>query len=193
MIEIDKTLVSTELFEKKFVCDLAACKGACCVEGDTGAPVSVDEIEVLERIYDDVRPYMAPAGIEAVEAQDKYVLGDDDVFETPLVNQKECAYVFFDNNDVAKCAIEAAYIDGKVDFKKPVSCHLYPVRITEYKRFDAVNFHDWDICKPACNCGDKLEVKLFRFLKEPLTRKFGEEWYEKMCEADQLISNTHNS
>ena len=192
MIEIDKTLVSTELFEKKFVCDLAACKGACCIEGDTGAPVSVDEIEILERIYDDVLPYMAPAGIEAIEAQDKYVLGEDGEFETPLVNQKECAYVFFDENEVAKCAIEAAYIDGKVDFKKPVSCHLYPVRVTEYKRFDAVNFHEWDICEAACRCGDKLEVQLFRFLKDPLTRKFGKEWYEKMCEADKLLSNKQN-
>lgn len=193
MIEIDKTLVSTELFEKKFVCDLAACKGACCIEGDTGAPVSVDEIEILERIYDDVLPYMAPAGIEAIEAQDKYVLGKDGEFETPLVNQKECAYVFFDDNEVAKCAIEAAYIDEKVDFKKPVSCHLYPVRVTEYKRFDAVNFHEWDICEAACACGDKLEVQLFRFLKDPLIRKFGEEWYEKMCEADKLLSNKQNS
>ncbi|MBT6439327.1 MAG: DUF3109 family protein [Flavobacteriales bacterium] len=193
MIEIDKTLVSTELFEKKFVCDLAACKGACCIEGDTGAPVSVDEIEILERIYDDVLPYMAPAGIEAIEAQDKYVLGEDGEFETPLVNQKECAYVFFDDNEVAKCAIEAAYIDGKVDFKKPVSCHLYPVRVTEYKRFDAVNFHDWNICEAACRCGEKLEVQLFRFLKDPLIRKFGEEWYEKMCEADKLLSNKQNS
>lgn len=193
MIEIDKTLVSTELFEKKFVCDLAACKGACCIEGDTGAPISVDEIEILERIYDDVLPYMAPAGIEAIEAQDKYVIGEDGEFETPLVNQKECAYVFFDDNEIAKCAIEAAYIDGKINFKKPISCHLYPIRVTEYKRFDAVNFHDWNICEAACRCGEKLEVQLFRFLKDPLIRKFGIIWYEKMCEADKLLSNKQNS
>jgi hypothetical protein len=193
MIEIDKTLISTELFEKKFVCDLAACKGACCVEGDTGAPVAADEIEILDRIYEDVKPYMIPAGIEAIEQQDKSVIGQDGEFETPLVNQKECAYVFFDDNDIAKCAIEAAHIDGKIDFKKPVSCHLYPIRVTEYKRFDAVNFHDWDICEAACNCGDKLDVQLFRFLKEPLVRKFGSAWYEKLCEADKLYSNSQNS
>ncbi|MBL4625336.1 MAG: DUF3109 family protein, partial [Flavobacteriales bacterium] len=127
MIEIDKTLISTELFEKKFVCDLAACKGACCVEGDTGAPVAADEIEILDRIYEEAKPYMVPAGIEAIEQQDKYVLGDDGEFETPLVNQKECAYVFFDDNNIAKCAIETAYLNGKIDFKKPVSCHLYPI------------------------------------------------------------------
>ncbi len=190
MIEIEKTLVSRELLEKKFVCDLSACKGACCVEGDTGAPVAVEEIEILDRVYEDVKPYMVPEGIKAIEEQDKYVLGEDGEFETPLVNQKECAYVFFDEHNIAKCAIEAAYLDGKIDFKKPVSCHLYPVRVTSYKRFDAVNFHNWDICEAACDCGEKLEVPVYRFLKEPLIRKFGETWFEQLAAADKLLGDT---
>lgn len=193
MIEIDNTLLSTEVFEKKFVCDLAACKGACCIEGDAGAPLDVEDIEQIERVYDKVVPYMREEGIQAIEEQDKYVLGSDGTFETPLVNQKECAYVYFDENEIAKCAIEKAYLDGKIDYKKPISCHLYPIRVTSYTKFDAVNFHNWQICEPACDCGEKLQVPVFKFLKEPLIRKFGNEWYEKVCEANNLLVNSKNS
>jgi hypothetical protein len=186
MIEIDDTLVSADVLERRFVCDLAACKGACCVQGDSGAPLEDEELEFLDEVYDEVKPYMRPEGIAAVEKVGVYGVDFDQEFVTPLVNNVECAYVNFDDNGTAKCAIEQAYIDGKTKWKKPISCHLYPVRLTKLAEHTAVNYHSWKICAPACACGDSLDVKVYKFLKEPLTRKFGSEWYEKLVAADQL-------
>ena len=180
MIFIKQTLVSEDLLEQKFVCDLSACKGACCVEGDGGAPLNEEELGILESIYEDVKPFMTEKGIEVVERQGKWVAGDDCEKETPLVNGKECVYVFFDRNNIAKCAIEAAYREGKIKFKKPISCELYPVRILSYPEFDAVNYHKWHICKPACDCGQKLKIPVYKFLKEPLIKKYGPDWYKAL-------------
>ena len=178
MISIKNTLVSEELLEQEFVCDLSACKGACCVAGDGGAPLKEEELETLELIYEDVKPYMTEKGIKSVEAQGKWVVGEDGGNETPLVHGKECVYVFFDQNKIAKCAIEAAYREGKIKYKKPISCELYPIRISSYSEFDAVNYHKWDICKPACDCGQKLKIPVYKFLKEPLIKKYGPDWYK---------------
>ncbi len=177
MIQLGRTLISTELFERRFVCDLQACKGECCVQGDSGAPLEEEELAVLEAIYPHVRPFMRPEGILAVEQQGLYVKDADGDWTTPLVDGAECAFVVFDENRIALCAIEMAWRAGKIDFPKPVSCHLYPVRLTAYTDFMAVNVHRWDICSPACALGEKLNVPLYRFLKEPLVRKFGSEWY----------------
>lgn len=185
MIAIDNTIVSEYLIEKKFVCDIAVCKGECCVAGDSGAPLDEEEIAVLENILDEVKPYIPPDGIEAIKQQGVFVLDEDGDYTTPLVEGKHCAFVYFDNN-VAKCAIEKAFYEGKINWKKPISCHLYPVRITKYKNYDAVNYHQWDVCKPARQCGSKLNVPLFRFLKEPLVRKYGENWYKKLELAYQI-------
>ena len=178
MISIKNTLVSEDLLEQEFVCDISACKGACCVAGDGGAPLNEDELDVLESVYEDVKPYMAEKGIKGVEAQGKWVVGEDGGKETPLVHGKECVYVFFDQNNTAKCAIEAAYREGKTTYKKPISCKLYPVRISSYPEFDAVNYHKWHICKPACDCGQKLKVPVYKFLKEPLIKKYVQDWYK---------------
>jgi hypothetical protein len=186
MIEIDNTMVSGDLLERRFVCDLAACKGACCVQGDSGAPLEDDELELLDEVYDEVKPYMRPEGIAAVEKEGVYMVDFDQEFVTPLVNNAECAYATFDDHGTAKCAIEMAYIDGKTKWKKPISCHLYPVRLTQLSQHTAVNYHKWKICAPACACGESLDVKVYKFLKEPLTRKFGSEWYEKLEAADKL-------
>lgn len=186
MIAIDNTLVSEELLEKKFVCDLNACKGECCVAGDSGAPLEDRETTILDDIYEDVKPYMAADGIKAIEAQGKYLIDFDGDIVTPLVEDKHCAYVYFEN-EIAKCAIEKAYYEGKIDFKKPISCHLYPVRISKYKDFEAVNYDKWNICSPACDCGSKLGVKVYQFLKEPLTRKYGEKWYEQLKLYDETL------
>lgn len=186
MIEIDNTLVSDDLLERRFVCDLAVCKGACCVEGDSGAPLDEEELEMLDECYDEVKPYMRKEGVEVIEKEGLYVVDFDQEFVTPLVNGAECAYVTFDDNGTAKCAIEQAYIDGKTTWKKPISCHLYPVRLSQLKEYTAVNYHEWHICSDACDCGKNLDVKVYKFLKEPLTRKFGEEWFEKLEAADQL-------
>lgn len=180
MIAIENTLVSEDLLEKKFVCDLNACKGACCVEGDSGAPLEENEAHILEEIFDDIKPYMRPEGITAVEEQGKYTVDVDGDLVTPLVKGKECAYVYFDENNTALCAIEKAYKEGKINFQKPVSCHLYPVRITNYKEYDAVNYHAWDICKPACKCGSKLNIPVYKFVKTALIRKYGEDWYKQL-------------
>ena len=194
MIAINHTLISEDVFDKKFVCDLNACKGECCVSGDSGAPLNKKELKILDKIYNSVKPYMNEKGIATVDKQGTYVLDKDGDYTTPLVSEgAECAYVFFDEKNIAKCAIEQAYLAGKIDpiaigWKKPISCHLYPIRITEYKEYDAVNYHSWHICKPACECGQKLNVPVYKFLKEPLIRKYGEAWYEELEAVYQAYS-----
>jgi len=181
MIAINHTLISEDIFDKKFVCDLNACKGECCVSGDSGAPLDKKELKILDKVYPSVKPYMNKKGISAVEKNGTYILDSDGDYTTTLVSDgAECAFVFFDEKNIAKCAIEQAYLDGKIDWKKPISCHLYPIRIKEYKEYDAVNYHSWHICKPACECGQQLNVPVYKFLKEPLIRKYGDAWYEEL-------------
>lgn len=187
MIQIEEKIVSLDVFEKKFVCDLSACKGACCVDGDAGAPLTDEEIKLLPKIYDKVKPYMQEEGKKVIEEVGFFVLDSDDDKTTPLINNEECAFVNFDQDGTAKCSIEKAFNEGHIEFKKPISCHLFPIRIQEYRDFDAVNYEDIDICKPACACGEKLEVPVFRFLKEPLIRLYGKEWFDDLCEADKLL------
>lgn len=185
MIAIDDTIVSENLFDQKFVCDLNACKGQCCVDGDSGAPLEEDELSILKNVLNKVKPYLPEEGRNAIEQQGVYVVDEEGDYTTPLVKGKHCAYVFFEK-DIAKCAIEKAFNEGEITFKKPVSCHLYPVRITKYKDYDAVNYHRWEICSPACKNGKKLNVPVFRFLKEPLVRKYGDDWYKKLELAYKL-------
>jgi hypothetical protein len=181
MIIIDKTIVSEDLLDKQFVCNLTKCKGACCVEGESGAPLEAEETTILENIYEHVKPYMEKEGIETVERIGKWHIDSDGDFVTPLIGgQGRCAYVFFDKNKIAKCAIEQANADGKVDFKKPISCHLYPVRIKKHKDYDAVNYDRWDVCSPACANGKELGVPVYRFVKNALVRKYGAEWYAQL-------------
>ena len=187
MIQVDDKIISFDVFEKHFVCDLSACKGSCCVEGDAGAPLTDKELEILPCIYKKVKPYMRNEGITEIEKQGFFVIDGDGDKTTPLVNNKECAFVVFDENEIAKCTIEQAYNDGKIDFKKPISCHLFPIRIKQYRDFDAVNFEAINICKPACDCGEQLQVPVFSFLKEPLIRLYGEEWYGKLTETATLL------
>jgi hypothetical protein len=188
MIQIDNALLSEDLFSERFVCDLGACKGACCVEGDSGAPLEVEEVDILEEIFEDVKPYMRQEGIDRVNEVGVFTVDTDGEYVTPLINGKECAFVSFDSNGTAKCSIEQAYRDGKTDFQKPISCHLYPIRITQLKDLEALNYHYWPICDPARVCGGKLEVKVFKFLKEPIVRKFGQPFFDKLIEADHLLS-----
>ena len=181
MIDLGNTLISDEIREKFFVCDLEKCKGACCVEGDLGAPLNVDELQVLEEVYPEVRPYLSEQGVKEIENQGKYILDEEGDYSTPTINGKECAYAVYDDEGVLKCGIEQAYLDGKIDYKKPISCHLYPIRVTKYAEFEALNYDNWHICSPACELGNKLGVPVYQFLKEPLIRKFGQEWYEQLC------------
>ena len=188
MIEIDNVIISREVFEKHFSCDLNSCKGACCVEGDEGAPLEVSELDVLDEIYDLVKPYMRKEGIEAVEKQGKYKKDQfDNEWVTPLVNNKECAYAIFEDDGKALCAIQRAYMEEKIDFPKPISCDLYPIRIQSYKDFDAVNYDKWDICAPACKLGKLLKMPVFKFAEMPLKRKYGDEWFKKVEEVSKLL------
>ena len=183
MIQIDDKLISEELFSEEFVCNLAKCKGICCVEGDAGAPLDEYETKILDEIYPKIKPYLRPEGIQAIEEQGTYTLDFEGDLVTPLVNNAECAYVIFDEKGYTKCAIEKAYEDGVIDWQKPISCHLYPIRITEYSNFSAINYHEWDICSDACTLGKELGVKVYQFLKKPLIRKYGEEFYQTLSEA----------
>ena len=192
MIQVEDKIISVDIFEKYFVCDLNACKGACCVEGDAGAPLLKEEEKILDEIYEEVKPYMRKEGIFEIENQGVAIYDIDGDLTTPLVNNNECAFVTFENG-ITKCTIEKAYLDGKTDFKKPISCHLFPIRIKEYRDFDAVNYEEIKICKPACACGSKLEIPIYAFLKEPLVRKYGEEWYKELLEAAKLLGNSKNS
>jgi len=180
MIIIEKTIVSDDLLEKEFVCALDKCKGACCVEGDSGAPLDWEETSVLEDIYEQVKPFMTAEGKDAVKKYGTWLIDSEGDFVTPLVNGvKQCAYSFFENG-IAKCAIERACREGKTDFKKPISCHLYPVRITKHDSYDAVNYNRWAICSPACANGKQLGVSVYEFVKDALIRKYGENWYDQL-------------
>ncbi len=188
MIAIDNTLISEDVVEKKFVCDLNACKGACCVAGDSGAPLEKDELKIIDSILEKVKPFMVKKGIKAIEKNGAYVIDGDGDYTTTLVSPgAECAFVYFDENKIAKCAIEKAYLEKIIDWKKPISCHLYPIRITKHKSYDAVNYDKWSVCAPACACGEKLDVPVYKFLKEPLIRKYGKEWFKQLEKSAKLL------
>ncbi len=182
MILVENAVISDDIKENFFVCNLSKCKGACCVEGDLGAPLEDDELEIMEQIYPEVAPYMSEAGRKAVEAQGKYVKDWEDDFSTTTIEGKECAYAIYDENKVLKCAIEQAQMDGKINFRKPVSCHLYPIRITKYDEYDALNYDRWSICSAACTLGGELKVPIYKFVKEALIRKYGTAWYDTLVE-----------
>ncbi|MFO7719534.1 MAG: DUF3109 family protein [Gillisia sp.] len=188
MFQIGKTIVSEEIVQKDFLCNLSACKGACCIAGDAGAPLEEKETKILEEIYPLVKPFLRKKGIEAIERQGTSVIGEDGEFETPLVDGADCAYVTFDNRGTALCGIEEAYNQGEIKWKKPVSCHLYPVRVQEYSEFAAVNYHHWEICDDACTLGKELQVPVYKFVKEALIRKFGEDWFMELEKAAATLN-----
>jgi hypothetical protein len=188
MLQIGDAIVSGELLEKRFVCDLEKCRGACCVEGDSGAPLEEDELKILDKIYPKVAPYLSEEGRASIEKYGRYVIDDDGEYVTPLVNgDMECAYTIFQNG-VAKCGIEKAYEEGKIKFKKPISCHLYPIRINKLRSGEALNYHKWDLCKAACALGKKLDVPVYLFLKEPLIRKYGKKWFKELDTAAMMLN-----
>lgn len=189
MIQIDDTIISEDVLDYDFVCNLNACKGACCIEGDAGAPVDEDELPIMEAIFPEVKHYLTPEGLQSIENQGIYVLGEDGEWETPLINGGECAYVIRDEKQTALCAIEKAYNEGKIDWKKPISCHLYPIRLQKYSSFTAVNYNRWSICDDACSLGKELQVPVYKFVKNALIRKFGEAWYQELEEAKKLLDS----
>ena len=183
MIQIGSTLVSDDLLTEAFVCDLNACKGACCVEGEYGAPLTQDEADELARLQDQIAPYLSDEGKATIADQGAWITGEDGELETPLMPTGHCAYVIEDADKKLKCGLETVHQEGVLSFKKPLSCHLYPVRLQQYSSFEAVNYHQWDICGAACALGSSLKVKVYVFVKEALVRKFGEEWYAALEKA----------
>lgn len=188
MIRIDDKLISQDVFERQFACDLGACQGACCVQGDAGAPLEDEECDILDEIYPQVAPYLSEASRQSIEAQGHWV-ENEDYLETPLLDGKECAYVVFEEG-MALCGIEMAWKDKKTDFQKPISCHLYPIRVSKLGSInvEALNYDKWSICSDACDNGKRLGLPVFRFLKAPLIRKYGEEFYWELEEISVALA-----
>ena len=183
MIAIDNVLVSDEIIKEQFVCDLTSCKGACCVDGDAGAPLNKDELDKINEVYDKVLPYLNEESIKELNRQGRYVYDKEFGWVTPTINSKICVYGITDEKGIVKCGIEQAYRDGKVKWKKPISCHLFPVITKKSKHSDTeyVNYEPReDNCKAACSLGKKLKVPVYVFLKEPLIRKFGQKFYDAL-------------
>ncbi len=181
MIEIDKVLVSDEVVQAQFVCDLHKCKGGCCEDGDAGAPLEKAEMKILEEAYDAIKPYMSAEGIAEVKEGGKFLYNSEFGWVTPTVNGAICAYGFKDKKGIIKCSIEAAYYDGKLDWKKPISCHLYPIRLIKTKAYTMVNYEPREtLCAPGCALGKKVKLPVYQFLKEAIERQFGSEFYETL-------------
>ena len=187
MIQIDDKIVSADLLTECFCCDIAACKGICCVEGNAGAPLEDEEVDILEEEYEAYKPYMKPEGIASIEQNGFMVMDEEGECTTPLIDGAECAFSF-EENGVTLCAIERAYNEGKTAFVKPVSCHLYPIRVTRFGNGTlGLNYHRWEVCKPACANGRKLGLPVYRMLKAPIIRRFGEEFYEALEQAEAYM------
>lgn len=181
MFHIGNTIVSLDVLEKEFCCDLDSCKGCCCIEGDAGAPLTDNEEEKIRQILPVLLPEMRKEAREIVEQNGISYLDPTGDKVTQIVDGKDCVFARTDHNGWCYCVIERAYNAGKIDFKKPVSCHLYPIRLAEHPTFTAVEYHRWDICHSARQCGKKLHLPLYKYLKEPLVRRFGEDWYNELC------------
>jgi hypothetical protein len=184
LIAIDNVLISDDVVEAQFVCDLTKCKGGCCEDGDAGAPLEKKELKILKDNYENIKPYLTEAGKAEIERQGKYVYDEEFGWVTPTINSAICAYGFRDENGIIKCGIEAAYYDGKLDWKKPISCHLYPIRVQETKHAVMVNYEPRDVlCRPGCVLGKKAKLPVYQFLKDALIRKFGASFYEALHEV----------
>lgn len=189
MIEIDGKIVSTDIITEKFLCDLSKCKGICCVEGNAGAPLEAEEARILAEEYANYKPYMTGEGVYEIGRQGFSVVDDDGDLVTPLVGDAECAYSYSENG-VTLCAVEKAWAEGKTPFRKPISCHLYPIRVMTFGNGTfGLNYHRWAVCSAAKELGQKKGVPMFRMLKDPITRRFGEEFFEALEEAEKYLGN----
>lgn len=180
MFQIGDAIVTSDIIEEHFLCDLSACKGECCVEGESGAPLTNEEVDILENILPHVWNDLSCEAQLIIKEQGVAYKDHDGDMVTSIVNGKDCVFTYYDEKGICKCAIEKAHREGRIDFYKPVSCHLYPIRLDKYKDYTAVNYHRWRVCKAAVALGNKQGLKIYQFLKEPLIRQFGKEWYEEL-------------
>jgi hypothetical protein len=193
MIAIGDALVSEDVFDELFACDLSKCKGACCVKGESGAPLMEDELQRIEDVFDVIRPHLREEALEVIDQTGLFVVDSDGDLVTPIINGQECVYATFDKNGTAKCAFEQAYQRGESDWQKPMSCHLYPVRLKELHDFTAVNVHRWDICEGARSCGASSNVTVLEFCKTSLVRRFGGAWYDEAVAVWQVWKQSGRS
>lgn len=182
MIIHGSALVSEDLIEKHFICDLSKCKGACCVEGEFGAPLSRDEITLLEKELPAIKPYLTPEALAEIEKKGFWELDVDKEEVTTCLPTGECNFSYRDEQGILSCGIEKAWKAGATDFRKPLSCHLYPIRVSKVGDYEALNYHRWEVCKPACKLGSKHKVPVYKFLQDALIRKFGKDWYDELEE-----------
>ena len=187
MISIGDTIISDDLLAEEFVCNISKCKGECCVSGEAGAPLEKNEIKYLKKNFKKIKPFLSKKGIKAIEKQGVFVKGYNDELETPLIKGKECAFTVFSKDGIASCGIEKAYNKGVINFQKPISCHLYPVRINEYDQITAINYQSWSICSDACKLGKSLKIPVYKFVKKALIRKFGISWFNSL---ERISKNT---
>lgn len=190
MIQIKDTLISEDVFETCFVCDLGKCKGMCCVEGDAGAPLTHEEYEAIKDVLPEIWDDLSLKARELIEKQGIAYIDDDGELVTSIIKGRECVFTYFDADGVCRCAIDNAFREGRISVQKPISCHLYPIRLHKYDEFTALNYDRWSVCRPALRLGKKTGIKLYQFLKEPLICKFGEEWYQEVCQIAELLSKT---
>lgn len=184
MIAIDNILISDEVVREQFVCDLLKCKGGCCEDGDAGAPLEKEEMDRINEVYEIVKPYLTAAGVREIEKNGRYQYDREFGWVTPTIEGKMCAYGFRDSKGIIKCGLEQAYYDGKTTWKKPISCHLYPIKTGKTKTGEVVNYEPREtLCRPACVQGKKLKVPVYIFLKEALIRKYGEKFYQALTEV----------
>ena len=188
MFQIEDTLVSLDLIERYFLCDLSVCKGKCCVEGEAGAPLEKEEFEMLRKILPVVWDDLSQKAQTVIEKQGVAYIDISGEMVTSIVDGKDCVFTSYESNGTCKCAIEKAFHEKQIDFVKPISCHLYPVRVTRYNDYQAVNYHQWKVCRSAEISGEKTQIPIYRFLREPLIRKFGEKWYDMLdlCAREYL-------
>jgi len=179
MVKVENVLVSDDLIDRFFCCDLERCKGDCCLEGDAGAPLDPLEISDLEDNYLFFKKYMTPEAIAKIETDGLFDYDETGNFVTPLLENESCVFVYYDH-DIAKCAIEKAFLQERTGFIKPISCHLYPIRIKQLPDYDALNYHRWFVCESACKKGNAEKIPVYQFLKTPLIRKYGEKWFQKL-------------
>ena len=187
MIQIDDVVVSLDVLREKFLCNLDVCKGECCIEGDAGAPVEEDEVEQLEAVLPVIWDDLSPEARAVIDKQGVVYVDDEGDLVTSIVNGKDCVFTCYDEKGCCFCAIEKAYRAGKTTFYKPVSCHLYPIRVGDFGQYKAINYHRWDVCKAAVLLGEKENLPVYKFLKEPLIRKFGQAWYDELADAAEEL------
>jgi hypothetical protein len=187
MLQIQDTLISLDLIEQEFCCNLTHCRGICCVEGDSGAPVELEEVLELDNALPKVWEDLSEKAKRTIEKQGVVYADRDGELVTSIVDGKDCVFTCYDENGICLCAIEKAWREGKINFMKPISCHLYPIRVKKFPDFIAVNYQEWNICSGARLYGQQMGLPVYQFLKEPLLRKFGQEWYDELCIAAERL------